>query len=72
MIMHSLHVILYLIAYTDNESAMLTGRSWEELPFPGTFQNGGRKELSKVKNGIFHISTHNYHRITMFMSIYMF
>ena len=51
---------------------MLTGRSWAELPFPGTFQNGGRDELSKVKNGNFPISAHNYHRITMFVSMYMF
>ena len=51
---------------------MLTGRSLDELPFPGTFQNGSRDKLSKVKNGNFLISAHNYHRITMFVSMYMF
>ena len=28
---------------------MLIGRSWDELPFLGTFQNGSREELLKIK-----------------------
>ena len=52
---------------------MLTGRSWLELPFPCTFQNGYlEKNDENKKNGNFPITVHNYSRITMFMSMYMF
>ena len=51
---------------------MLTGRSWDALPFPGTFQNGGREELSKVKIGNYPIPAHNYHTSTIIISKYMF
>ena len=51
---------------------MLIGRSWDELPFPGTFQSGRREKIPKIKNVYFPFSAHNYHRITMFMSMYMF
>ena len=51
---------------------MLTGISWDELPFPGTFQNGRRGKMPKIKKGNFPNSAHDYHRITMFMSMYMF
>ena len=51
---------------------MLTGISWDKLPFPGTFQNGRRGKMSKIKKGNFPNSAHYYHRITMFISMYMF
>ena len=51
---------------------MLTGISWDELPFPGTFQNGCRGKMPKIKKGNFPVSARNYHRIKMFMSMYMF
>ena len=50
---------------------MLIGRSWDELLFPGTFQNGGRGELLKEKIGNFPISAHNCHTSTMIISKYM-
>ena len=49
---------------------MLKGRSWLEFPFPGTFQNGHLEKMLKIENGNFLISAHNYHRITIFMSMY--
>ena len=51
---------------------MLTGSSWDELPFLGTFQSGGHEELSKVKIRNLPISAHNYHTSTILMSKYMF
>ena len=51
---------------------MLTARSWDELPFPGTYKNGRREEMSKITIGNFSISAHNYHRSTILMSKYVF
>ena len=51
---------------------MLTEISWDELPFPGTFQNGHHEEMPNVKIGNLQISAHNFSRSTIFMSIYMF
>ena len=51
---------------------MLTGIPWDELPFPGTFQNGHHEEMPNLKIGNFQISAHNYCRSIIFMSIYMF
>ena len=51
---------------------MLTGRSWDELPFLGTFQIGSREELSKVKIENLPIAAHNYHTSTILMSKYIF
>ena len=51
---------------------MFTWRSWDELPFPGTFQNGGREELSKIKIGNYPITAHNYHTSAILMPKYMF
>ena len=51
---------------------MLTGRSWDALPFPGSFQNGAHEELLKVKIGNFPIPAHNYHTSTILMSKSMF
>ena len=51
---------------------MLTARSWDNLPFPDTYKNGHREEMSKIKIGNFPISAYNYHRSSIFMSIYMF
>ena len=50
---------------------MLKGGSWDARHFPGNFQNGRLKKIPIIKNGNFPISVHNYHRITMFMSMYI-
>ena len=50
---------------------MLTRRSWDELLFPSTFQNGSREELLKEKLGNFPCSAHNYHTSTIRISTYM-
>ena len=46
---------------------MLTRRSWDELLFPSTFQNGSCGE----ELGNFPISAHNYHTSTILISKYM-
>ena len=39
---------------------------------PGPFSKWPPRKNAEYKNGNFHISTHNYHRITIFISTYMF
>ena len=51
---------------------MLTEISWDELPFPSTFQNGHHEEMPNVKIGNLQISAHNFSRSTIFMPIYIY
>ena len=50
---------------------MLTGKSSTELLPRGCFQNSVFLKMPKIKYGNFPITAHNYHRFTIFMSIYM-